>query len=58
MHIAHVVKGSGLTSTGDSLDANEELPGAMIAIFFDMEEGGSTTNAFLASVFDAIDDPT
>ena len=58
MHIAHVIKGSGLTSTGSSLDANEELPGAMIGIFFDMAEGGSTTNAFLDSVFAAIDDPT
>ena len=58
MHIAHVIKGSGLTSTGDSLDANEELAGAMIGIFFDMAEGGSTTNAFLDSVFAAIDDPT
>ena len=58
LHIAHVIKGSGLTSVGDSLDANEELAGAMIGIFFDMEEGGSTTNAFLDSVFAAIDDPT
>ena len=54
----HVIKGSGVTSEGTSLDANEELYGAVIGIFFDMEEGGSTTNPFLESVFDAIDDPT
>ena len=53
MQILHVVKGSGLTSEGDSLDANEEIPGAIISIFFDIAEGGSTTNAFLESVFDA-----
>ena len=54
----HVIKGSGVTSEGTSLDANEELYGAVIGIFFDMEEGGSTENPFLESVFDAIDDPT
>ena len=58
VHLVHVIKGSGVTSEGTSLDANEELYGAVIGIFFDMEEGGSTTNPFLESVFDAIDDPT
>ena len=54
----HVIKGSGITSDGTSLDANEELYGAVIGIFFDMEEGGSSTNAFLETVFDAIDSGT
>ena len=54
----HVIKGSGITSDGSSLDANEELYGAVIGIFFDMEEGGSSTNAFLETVFDAIDSGT
>ena len=53
MQIVHVVKGSGLTSEGDSLDERDEIPGAIISIFFDIEEGGATTNAFLESVFDA-----
>ena len=56
----HVIKGSGLTTDPDnqSLDANEELYGAVIGIFFDKVEGGTTNNAFLTSVFDAIDNPT
>jgi len=58
LHIAHVIKGSGLTSEGDSLDANEELPGAMISIFFDKAEGGETTNAFIDSMIAAIIDGT
>ena len=58
VHLVHVYKGSGTDSAGDDLGASAELYGAVIGIFFDMVEGGSTANPFLESVFAAIDDPT
>ena len=57
VHLVHVYKGSGTTSAG-VVDSSEELYGAVIGIFFDMIEGGSTSNPFVDSVFAAIEDPT
>ena len=48
MHFVHTVKGSGLNGSAD-------VYGAVIGIFFDVEEGGSDTNSFLESVFEAIE---
>lgn len=51
VHIVHTIKGSQLVGT----DVQAEIPGAVIGIFFDVQEGGSHPNAFLDSLFASID---
>ena len=58
VQIVHTIKGSGIDSTGAAMSADEELYGAAISIFFDMGAGGSTENAFIESVKEAIYDGT
>ena len=51
VHFVHTIKGSGTTDENGNVSG--ELLGGVVGVFFDMEEGGSTDNPFLTSLFES-----
>ena len=53
VHFVHVIKGSGTQDADGNITG--ERYGAVIGVFFDVEEGSATANPFIESVFQAFD---